>query len=670
MRKIAFALIAVSVVLSSCQKRLASAPEPVKSDADSLLEVAHMAHDNPRILALADSLEEAGAISRIKADYWRGYSYYSQWNNPMCQQFWLEAVTLKVNNSDDLAYHGRAANRLSDVLLVRGEYESATRIALEAIEMMEAGNMTVNRDYAHLQLVVGCCELHNGNKELADSHFDEAYKILMTLMAESGVTGGPQHLDNIKTAVAGLTTITRHCLDKHYHSDALVWVNRLEYVMEEYKRQPESLPASLDRRQTIMWIYRASALEGLGNHEAAASAYGMAQTFNYFSSPQGRVEAARYLIHAKRWSEAADYYRQLDGVSQIFGAGLTLDNIQAYLLPKFRANFYARRNEEALATGIQLCDALDTAIVWNRRDKAGELAAIYHTQEIQQDNILQKARLDKLRFFSSIAVIVLLIICFLVFVYLRHRSAMRLEEAYQQLEKANAQAQQASQVKTAFLQQISHEIRTPINLLSGFAQLLTTPGVELDEKTRAEINAGVIENTSRITDLISKILDLSNLVSRPELERADHISPLKIAMDAVEKCGIKEVQRIQFALQSSGEAGEMDIITNSQAAMRILELLLENAIKFTGEGSVTLRIVPRNENVYFLVEDTGIGVPPEQAERIFEHFVQLNEYTEGTGIGLSLARTLARKLDGDVVLDTSYSFGARFVFSLPLDKGE
>ena len=72
--------------------------------------------------------------------------------------------------------------------------------------------------------------------------------------------------------------------------------------------------------------------------------------------------------------------------------------------------------------------------------------------------------------------------------------------------------------------------------------------------------------------------------------------------------------------------------------------------------------------MYFLVEDTGIGVPPEEAEHIFEHFVQLDDYQVGTGIGLSLARSLGRRLGGDVVLDTSYTFGARFIFSLPLNQ--
>ena len=78
-------------------------------------------------------------------------------------------------------------------------------------------------------------------------------------------------------------------------------------------------------------------------------------------------------------------------------------------------------------------------------------------------------------------------------------------------------------------------------------------------------------------------------------------------------------------------------------------------------------MVPRQNFIYFLVEDTGIGIPQEEAERIFESFVQLDEFQEGTGIGLTLARSLGRSLGGDVVLDTSYTLGARFIFSLPLN---
>jgi signal transduction histidine kinase len=101
-------------------------------------------------------------------------------------------------------------------------------------------------------------------------------------------------------------------------------------------------------------------------------------------------------------------------------------------------------------------------------------------------------------------------------------------------------------------------------------------------------------------------------------------------------------------------------------AVRALTLILDNARKFTKEGRVCLRLEKVGHKIRFIVEDTGIGVPVADAERIFGEFVQLDAYYEGTGIGLTVARSIARRLGGDIVLDTSYQPGARFVMTLPI----
>lgn len=665
--RLPYILAAIILTCSSCN-RFHQMEVHDTARADSLMEAAHLAHDNDRIIFLADSLASTGDFAPVKADYWRGYGHYGKWNHYLCRQYWYEGLELKITSKEEMIYHGRTANRLADVLLTAGDYEAAMRVALPAMEKMRKEGVSVSRDYGYLLVVVGCCELNSRNFKEADAYFDEAYKLFKLLAEDNGVDGGSSHLDNLKTAVAGLTSIARHNLEKNRFEEVLTWVDRLNYVMEDYRRQPETLQESLDRRETLGNFFRATALEGLGRHEEAAAAFDAAMDNPFASTPQGRVEGARYLMLAKRWDEAADSYKQLDGVANVYGVGLTLDNIQQYMLPKLRANLNARRNDQALATSIRLADALDSAIVRSKNDKAAELATVYHTQEIKEDFLQQKARLERERFVSSLGVIVLLIISFLVFVFLRYRSSIRLEEAYKQLEVANAHAQEASRVKTAFLQQISHEIRTPINLLSGFAQLLTTPGMELDEKSREEINEGVVKNTSRITGLISKILDLSDLISNPSLENKDSLTLGQIAAEAADGSGIRNNKDLHFDIMMADGVKDQTIVTNRKAVTRILGLLLENANKFTEKGMVSLRVVPKQSFVYFLVEDTGIGIPAEEAEHIFEHFVQLDDYQEGTGIGLSLARSLGRRLGGDVVLDTSYTFGARFIFSLPLNQ--
>ena len=666
--KISFLLTAVAGLLLcfSCHMFHEQDGAPDPSRADALIEEAHLAHDSDRILALADSLESTGDIGPVKANYWRGYGYYGKWNQYLCRKYWYEAVTLEPSGREEMVFYGRTANRLSDVLLTSGDYEASMRVALPAMEKMREVGLDVSRDYAYMLVALGCCELNHGEIQPADSYFDEAYRLFMLLVDDNGEDGGSSHLDNLKTTVAGLTTVARHCLEKNRYPEVIIWVDRLENVLKEYRSQPETTTESINRRQTLAKFFRASALEGLGAHEDAAAIFESAQENPFAYTGQGRVEAARYLMLAKRWDEAADCYRQLPGVAAEYNVGMTLDNIQQYMLPRFRANFNARRNDEALAISLRLCDVLDSAIVKDRRDKAAELATIYHTQELKQEFVQQKAHMDRQRFLSSVAVMILLIIGFLVFIFYRNRSSMRLEEAYQQLEVANAHAEEASRVKTAFLQQISHEIRTPINMISGFGQLLTTPGMELDEQSRKQINEGVVENTNRITGLISKILDLSDLISTPVMEIKDRENVGQLALAAAEGSGILSNKAIHFDIQMSDQTKDLVLHTNRKAVVRILGLLLENADKFTGEGSVVLRVVPKQSFIYFLVEDTGIGVPPDQAERIFERFVQLDDYREGTGIGLTLARSLSRSMGGDVVLDTSYTFGARFIFSLPL----
>lgn len=223
-------------------------------------------------------------------------------------------------------------------------------------------------------------------------------------------------------------------------------------------------------------------------------------------------------------------------------------------------------------------------------------------------------------------------------------------------------------MKSEFIKQISHEIRTPLNILSGFTQVLTSSGMDIDEATRRDINRQITENTDRITGLVNKMLELSDAGSKIVIEQNDEVSPLQIATQAANDAGIIEAKRIVFDLQASADAKTLIMRTNLQQAVRALSLLLDNAQKFTKQGSVkldvSLQTLPTSRKVLFAVEDSGVGVPPEEAEHIFEEFVQLDNYCNGTGIGLTIARSIARRLGGDIVLDTSYTGGARFVMTL------
>ena len=266
-------------------------------------------------------------------------------------------------------------------------------------------------------------------------------------------------------------------------------------------------------------------------------------------------------------------------------------------------------------------------------------------------------------------------------------------EKNEALQVANARAEESTRMKSDFIKQISHEIRTPLNIISGFTQLMAADGM-MSEKEKKESARQVVENTDRITGLVNKMLELSEINSHTVLERRDTVTLLDIIHQAVASSGITDAPHVNFEM-NLGEGTDLPFKTDRLSAVRIVELLLDNARKFTqpaeaylsGHGStasgqsaavkkervtLTASVEPssvgegatgRGVMARIVVEDTGKGIPAEEAEHIFGEFVQLDEYYDGTGIGLSVARSLARRLGGDVVLDTTYTSGARFIYS-------
>lgn len=261
-----------------------------------------------------------------------------------------------------------------------------------------------------------------------------------------------------------------------------------------------------------------------------------------------------------------------------------------------------------------------------------------------------------------------------------HLSTMfeNMGKGYEEALNLYDQAMESSRMKTDFIQQISHEIRTPLNILSGFTQVLTS-GMELDEATRQEVTKGIVDNTQRITSLVNKMLELAESGNDTPLERNEQALAIQIAAQAAEDSGITQATHLDFDLDIGPEAETVMLTTALAPATRVLVLLLDNAMKFThpaeAAGGVNavkekahavLRVSVDDGMAVFTVEDTGIGIPPEESEHIFDEFVQLDKYYDGTGIGLTVARSLARRLGGDIRLDTDYSPGARFIYTLPL----
>ena len=657
--------------------------------ADSIIFDVGILKDYERMRTLADSFEMSGDITPLNANRWRGASYYREGNNTMAEICFRKALESKIMSDQDLVSYIKSARRLSEILLVKGDYEGSLSIAIPAVEKMDEAGIGSDIDYAILLNTIGCCQLNLGHDEEAKESFITARERYVSRWESDSTSRGFQE------ALVGTVYTSMAYINTHKYNDAIYWIDRSAMLLNEYRKRPDARKEYFDEYQGRIEIMRAVAREGLGDEEEATEAYEAFLKTNYSKTPAGHINATDYLIVAKRYNEAAYNFRYLEQALRQWGMGLSLDNIQLYLLPKYNANAEAGRIDSAHAMGAFILSVLDSVITDQKDNTAAELATIYHTNQKDAQIVQQQADMQRSRWINTMIILALVTIFFVIYTLHRRRAQKSLAAANKKLEEtntqlstlnsqlyslnsqlvtANARAEESSKMKTNFIQQISHEIRTPLNILSGFTQIITTPGMELDEATRTDINNQINDNTNRITGLVNKMLELSDTTSQAVIECNDDVPAIQIAAQAAEDSGINNATNITFDLQIEPEAETVILHTNLAQATRALVLLLDNAMKFisepnapASEGTVCLKVAMLDkENVSFNVEDTGIGVPVKEAEHIFEEFVQLDDYYDGTGIGLTVARSIARRLGGDITLDTSYAPGARFVLTLPL----
>lgn len=173
-------------------------------------------------------------------------------------------------------------------------------------------------------------------------------------------------------------------------------------------------------------------------------------------------------------------------------------------------------------------------------------------------------------------------------------------------------------------------------------------------------------NAAKIAQLANTILNLNDVETETTIQAEDNCQATDITDQAIRETGIDKIDYLRFINQAAEEAQATMLFTNLPMAVRVLVNLLDNAMKFTTSGSVTLLTNINGSNVEFVVEDTGTGITAEDAEKVFEPFTKLNSFFDGAGCGLTVARSIARRLNGDVKLDTEHAGGARFIFTLPI----
>lgn len=238
------------------------------------------------------------------------------------------------------------------------------------------------------------------------------------------------------------------------------------------------------------------------------------------------------------------------------------------------------------------------------------------------------------------------------------------EQRTKELEQATLLARQASEQKTQFMQDMSHQIRTPLNIVHGFSQILRDDNEMIPDDEKRQIVETMYVQTNALDYMVSKLLTASLIESHQAISTDDTVRCNELVREAFDNASSLIAPTAEMRLDSH-VTDAVTVNTNRHHLLIVLTELLFNALHFTREGSVTMRIDATDDAMLFTVEDTGPGIPADKADFIFEKFTKLDMFTDGLGLGLFLCRRVVQLMGGSLTLDTQYKDGSRFVLELP-----
>lgn len=242
----------------------------------------------------------------------------------------------------------------------------------------------------------------------------------------------------------------------------------------------------------------------------------------------------------------------------------------------------------------------------------------------------------------------------------------RAEERNRELLRLNDLAQKARLEKKAFLQDVSHQIRTPLNIIQGFLNVVLKDTSDLTVREKAHIMAMMQKNAFSLRRMAYMLYDATWLEKGQKLEYNDIVSCNAMARKAIDALHRFTPGKDDTVIFETTLDDDIQIRTHEKHLIYILHELLFNAKKFAPDGTVKLTVYETPGTINFAIEDEGPGIPPEERQRIFDHFFKHSHFSEGLGLGLYLCRHYIRLMGGDLSLDTTYEKGSRFIIRLPL----
>ena len=236
----------------------------------------------------------------------------------------------------------------------------------------------------------------------------------------------------------------------------------------------------------------------------------------------------------------------------------------------------------------------------------------------------------------------------------------------EELTKARDKAQQSDKLKSAFLANMSHEIRTPLNAIVGFSNLLVDGDMSFQKEEIKEFLSLIYLNCEQLLALISDILDLSKIESNTMVFNITEQPLTPLLQNILRAQQINVPQEVELLLDLP--ATDTIITTDPLRLKQVINNLINNAIKFTSKGAVTLGYKQNNDQVSIFVKDTGSGIDEDKINRIFERFYKGDNFVQGTGLGLAISHTIIEHLKGTITVTSKVGEGSCFTIQHPVKK--
>ena len=415
--------------------------------ADSLVLMAYKQGDYQRMLTLTDSLSARGELNELRTRGYRATAYRGMKDMKAAIASLRRAIEVEDVSDNDYFLMVHLKTLYAELQQLQGNSEGALRTALALIEQLRSDGYEDSEFCQRLYSVLGESQLNLDHPDEAAKYFERMYGILQKSIRNDSVG------DHLMEGVEALGNVTSTYLANEQWDQAELWVDRLDSVFTLCRgtRYAAYYPTYVDWYLASVKLSRALIAEVHGQQAKALQYYKEFQTTDFSKSDEGRMTGSSYLLLSHRYDEAAENYVVADRVMDDYGFESNLQMIGNVLMPKLRANYYAGRKDSALRVAMQIADLYDTAYVKQKRDATAEMATIYDVEGKERLIAEREAKISQQRFIGVTIALVVLIISFLIYVWLRHRMAeMRAKQERIDSELRIAREIQMSMVPSKF----------------------------------------------------------------------------------------------------------------------------------------------------------------------------------------------------------------------------